>query len=151
MLIRRLEQKDIPEIVKMGRAMHAESSYRVMPFSEAKCRQTIEFIIASENALGLVAEKDGIVGMFGAQATPHYFSDEVMATDFLLYVKPEFRGSSVAVRLVNAYVKWAESRGIRFMFAGVTTEIKESETAVRLYEKFGFRRVGIVLRRDKEV
>lgn len=136
----------------MGKAMHSESSYSVMPYSGKKCEELVKGMLLNENSLALIAEKDGeIVGMFGAYATPHYFSEEVMCTDYLLYIEPRFRGSSIAVRFVKEYIDWASQKGIRFMFAGVTTEIKESETAVRLYKKFGFRDAGVVLRRDKEV
>ncbi len=83
-----------------------------------------------------------------AAIVQHYFSDDYLIQDYLLYVRPADRGSSAASRMLKAFSQWTnEQKDIKMIICGISTEIETEKTA-RLYELFGFRLAGVLMRRD---
>ncbi len=144
MQIRPAQPHDLVQLLEMGRLMHAESPrFRPVPFSTEKAQQLIEQLISRGGAF--VAEVDGaLVGMFGGVVFEHFFSTTKMAADVVLYVTPEYRGGSLAARLVHAFERWAIEAGADELVLGVSTGI-EAERTAGLYERLGYERSGISL------
>jgi GNAT superfamily N-acetyltransferase len=137
---------DIDQAIELGRAYYAESAMGSMEFDEAKARALCEAIL--KTGLGIVAEDNGqLVGMMGAAITTHCFSDTLMAQDYLIYIKPQYRGSGVSKRLITIYIFWAENQGIKRenIFLGVNSGI-HSEKTEKIYNSLGFKRFGITMR-----
>lgn len=141
--------EDIPELVAMGQAMHAESPrYRGMPFNAKKVEQLATRVVSGQApmAVCLVAESPGgaLVGMFVGMLAERWFNDEWFATDLTVYVSPGARGSTAFPRLKDAFEKWCASKGVLDLAIGVTTEI-EAQRTVHTYEKAGYRLAGYTM------
>jgi GNAT superfamily N-acetyltransferase len=63
-----------------------------------------------------------------------------------LFVKPEKRGTRAATLLTRQLIEWAEIIGAQEIVGGNDNEFNSERTA-RFLEHFGFRRVGIAMRR----
>ena len=136
---------DIPALVEMGAAMRAESPrYRSQSFDPAKVTQIAHQLIPTKG-VG-VAERDGkIIGMMAGVVVPTWFGHDLMATDLVLYVKPEHRKTTrAALLLIRAFEAWAEERGAVDIMPGVSTMV-EVEGTVGLYEKLGYERYGAAM------
>lgn len=106
---------DIPTVLAMGQAMLAESRFDRYGVNEEKLVAAIDTMINnSGKACLLLAERtDGeIAGMLAGYVTDYFFSDATVAQDRWFYVKPEYRGSSAAVKLLVAFRRWAENRQV---------------------------------------
>lgn len=143
-MIRPATPADIPAMLALGEAMHAESRYGRLGWCAPKVCGLLDHLIASDDGLALVAERDGvIVGGFLGMVSEHYFSRDKVATDFALFIAPDRRGGLAAPRLLQAYREWAQARGAVSVQVGVTTGVN-TETTARLFERGGFARVGVL-------
>lgn len=71
----------------------------------------------------------------------YFYSDELQAQLIQWYLRSEFRGTSIAPRLVKAFVNWAKSRGASEVFIGITSGIKTQQSDL-LMRKLGFVHLG---------
>ena len=148
MIIRQITKDDIPRLIEIGLMCHQESEYNVMSFSGNKCIALCERIIAEPQMLGTVTVKDSVItGVLVAAAIPAYFSDEITASDLLVYVLPEYRGSRAFYMLCLSYVGWARTKGARLIFLRNSTGI-ESEKVGKIYQRMGFEHVGGIYRME---
>lgn len=93
--------------------MVAESRFNCYGINGAKTHAVISAMIATpDKACILIAERpDGeIAGMLSGYVTDYFFCDAIVAQDRWFYVRPEYRGSSAAVKLLLAFRRWAENR-----------------------------------------
>lgn len=145
---------DMPVMLAMGAALHAESPrYQNLRYSpekvEALGRRALEDTLVTPAAGGLfVAEKNArIIGMVFGFVTEFFFSTDKVASDHTLYVVPEERGKSpVAGLLIRALEKWAAEQGAVDIVPGTSTQIAP-EATVKLYERLGYERYGYVMRK----
>lgn len=144
-MIRPATPDDMVAMIALGARMHAESRYRVLSFSPAKLRTTLQFLLSAQTGFLWVAEVHGeVVGGLAAMCAPHWASDDLMATDLALFMAPEHRGGMAVARLVKQYRRWARAAGAKLVDLGVTTGVHTEETA-QLLERLEFRRCGVVL------
>ncbi len=142
--IRPATSADIPDLIALGRAMHSESRYAVLPFSPEKLADLGARLIEWPDGFLQVASKDGrIVGLMAAFVTEHFCSTAKVAGEYALYVDRDSRGTRAAPYLLRAYKAWAESRGAVLVSAGITTGVHTDVTA-KLYSALGFKQVGVV-------
>lgn len=152
--IRPVEKADFEQVLAMWRSMMEESPvYRLKKFDEKRARDILnQMLMAWVNPLlGIVAEDNGrIVGMLGAAVRERFFDGSKYSTDFAVYVVPELRGSSAAIRLIKAYEKWADSKGVlpEDIMLGVSTGV-EMERTVRVYERLGYMLVSYGMARAR--
>lgn len=107
----------------------------------------IPALIESATAEMVVAERDGrVIGCGHAQIriSEPYLAHREYAYLGLIYVQPEERGHGVSSLIVAALESWAQSRGIDEIRLEVYAD---NAAAVRAYEKSGFVRHMIVMRR----
>jgi GNAT superfamily N-acetyltransferase len=140
-MIRTALESDTEVLLEMGKAMHHESPrYEHVSYSEGKARAMISMLLPTGGIL--VAEVDDVVvGMAAAFVVEHFFSTDRYAADLVVYVLPEFRGSTTAMRLVRAVESWAAVQGAKEIVLGVSTEI-ETDRTTALYEHLGYRESG---------
>lgn len=143
--IRRAAPDDKRELMTLARLMHEESPrFSRMSFAEGKASSVIDFLIADPSGCAFVADDgDRIVGMMGGIVVEHFFSRALTASDLVLYVLPQHRGSSVAVRLVRQFEQWAIAAGACEVVLSVGTELQAERTAT-LFERLGYARSGIM-------
>lgn len=148
--IRRVVEADFETIVEMGRAMHDEApEYANRDFSEEKVRRMLKSmcgtLLVPHPACALVAVDEGkIIGMMGGLAVEHFFGHDKIASDYVLYVRPEHRRGTAAVRLVRAFEKWAVEQGVVSIHPGVTTGVA-NERVRDLYARLGYEPNGYTL------
>lgn len=140
---------DVPALVQMGAAMHAESPrFSRFDFDPAKTELFICGLITGERGLAVVAEEGAqIVGMLGALAVEHFFGHALLVTDVAVYVAPSHRGGSTVLRLIHAFEDWGRLVGAIEGMLGVSTEVLPERTS-RLYENMGYRLSGYIHLKD---
>lgn len=147
-MIRAATLDDLPQLLRLGAAMHAESPrFSRLRFSATRLEATLRALIGVPHGFVMVAtaERDGwLVGGMVAVVAPHWASDDLIATDLALFIAPAARGGLLPARLLTRYVQWAHHLGAQIIQAGVTTGI-EPETTARLYERMGLTRCGVIL------
>lgn len=141
-MIRPATAADIPAMLALGEAMHAESRYSALAWCTPKVCGLLDMLLESDKGLVLVAERDGVVvGGFLGFIDEHFFSRETVATDLALFIEPSRRGGVAAARLLKAYVVWATEQGAAQITVGITTGVHVEQTA-RLFQGCGFAPVG---------
>jgi GNAT superfamily N-acetyltransferase len=143
-MIRLATPADIPAMIALGAGMHAESRYASRPWNPRKVCGLMDWLIAEDDGLLLVAESTGeIVGGFLGLIRDDWCTDARVACDLALYVEPAMRGGLTGARLVTRYRAWAQEQGIfdENIEAGITTGVDTSSSS-RLYELLGFAPVG---------
>jgi GNAT superfamily N-acetyltransferase len=141
-VIRRATPEDAAPMAALGARMHADSSFSSLSFDENKVRRFLLSLIGSPQGLVLVSERDGalqggIVGMVYVE----WFSNDLVAGDYALYLAPEARNGPTALRLIKEFVALARAKGAKQIRPGVSTG-EAGAGAEKLYEHAGFRRVG---------
>jgi GNAT superfamily N-acetyltransferase len=140
-MIRAATSADIPALLALGRAMHAESWYGYIEFDEQKIFNVLTQLIDGAG-FAEVYEAGGEVhgGMLG-MVSEMWFCTALIATDLGLFMQPGKRGGIAATRLVNRFVEWAGSKGAVEVSLGISTGIAIKETG-KLYETLGLTHVG---------
>lgn len=135
---------DLNMLMGIAVAMHRESPrFSKLSFSHAKVQQLFATLVNAPSGLLLVAERDSMLtGAVAAVICPHWFSDELVATEYGVFILPEHRGGMAAARLVRAYVGWAKEQGARLIQCGISTDVHHEETAA-LYQALGLKQFSI--------
>lgn len=141
-MIRHATTADIPAMLSLGRAMHAESpQFRAYSWSDSKMAALIEGLIQHQDGLAVVATDGGrVVGGVLGIITEQFFSYDRLAQDYAIFVEPGRRGAHVGRELVEAFKTWARHMKVPAVL-GVSTGIKVEATC-QLLESCGFERFG---------
>lgn len=123
--IRKMQKSDVPEVYEIEKEAFS------IPWSENAFLESLEL----PHAMFLVAEYKGeIAGYVGMY---HVFQEGDITN---IAVKSSARGNGIAHALLEELQKQAIESGI----LDLTLEVRESnERAIHIYEKFGFKNVGI--------
>lgn len=147
MLIRSAVPDDIPTLVDLGEYMKKESPrYRRYPYSREKVLNFTYNLMEADHGIVIVAEQnDVIIGMMLGFVTEFFFTDDAaFASDFVLYVVPEKRGSSAAARLVREFEARAHMLGADEVAPGTSTGVAKERTR-KFYEGLDYNAVGHAL------
>lgn len=147
--VRYARMSDVPALVELGRRMHAESPRFVrLAFDPQRLAGVATNLIPNKDCCILVGDNDGpLIGMFVGFVMQHFFSTASYASDMALYVTPEERGGSLAVRFLRRFESWSRDKGAAELVPGISTEVEVERTA-RLYERLGYKRSGLIMRRS---
>ena len=138
------EVERLRDILQLGIAMQQEGDYAAVPFDiEQAAKSILAMVINNPNGFGLLAYTDAgeAVGMIAGSISPYFFSQGALASDFVWYVKPEYRGSRTAIKLLKAFRSWAEENSASELYMGVTTNVSAGRTGDML-QRMGFEHVG---------
>ncbi|MEW6134004.1 MAG: GNAT family N-acetyltransferase [Pseudomonadota bacterium] len=148
MKIRFATPDDVPALVEMGRRMHAATRFAAYDYNAERVVQNLHAVIetgqnAHKTHCFFVAE-DGGGHIFGALigcVERHFFSDLLVASIVHYDVLPEKRMSGAGLKLLVAFRKWAENRGVFELSVGINSGV-ELEKMDRFLKKLGFRQTG---------
>lgn len=147
MLVRLALETDEDACVDLARMQTVETLPHI-PFDEPTARRTFDSYLKSASPTILVCEANDrkIAGFLVAYMTPYAFATGHFCNQEVIYVRPEYRGTRAAARLIRSFNEWADRTNPREVFAGVANGIKVERTT-RFLELFGFAPVGASLRR----
>ena len=137
-MIRRALLADSDAMLELCACMHAEGAFAGLPFDRAKVAALIKRCILTQDYIALVAERDGqIVGGLLARVTQYFFCNELLATDYGVYMRPDCRGGTLGARMIKGYIDWARSKGAREVSIGISVDIHRDRVG-KLLERLGF-------------
>lgn len=154
MTVRQMQESDFDAMIAMGRQMHQEGQYAHLTLHEDKLRQLGMHILSpgGKDWLALVAEdlSGEVCGMLVAYTTYLPFGFDKIAQDFLVYVKEDYRGTTILPRMVKQYEEWATSMGVVDTLLGVSNPPgDQQDRVVNLYKRLGYSLLGQTMRKEK--
>jgi GNAT superfamily N-acetyltransferase len=146
--IRKFTPSDAPAMMNMCHELHLQSALAFVPFSEDKIRELFTLaIVKPSQYLFLVAENEGeYVGSVFARLTPYYFSNELMAHEYWIYVKEQWRKSSVGTMLAERMYDWAKDNGAIEVMISPSAGINNA-SAERWLNNIGYQTIGVMTKR----
>lgn len=148
MRVREASWDDIHRLLSLSREMHEEGGYRTIQLSLKKLEQFFQQKITDENSLVIVWEdKEEIYGFFVAEIVEYFFSVERLAVDTLFFITKDMRKKSGAKRLLDSYINWAGSFDIKEIALSTTNGV-ETENLERVYRKLGFKKAGVMYKKE---
>ena len=141
-------QFDAIAVTDLCEEFHGLSYQRSVPFDWDIMVEWVSDRIDDDGSLVLGAwSGSDLVGcVIGLTFVPPY-SERVVAGDFIWYVRPEYRGGMVGVRLLRMFEDWAVGAGAAQILTGATSGIK-SERGAALLERLGFVPTGTSVYKD---
>ena len=112
-------------------AIQAETRYKDFSINYEKL-QNLYYNQFDENPIIKVfyaLDGNELVGFGAFVITAHYFTDELIASDIIVYVRPE------------NYILWADQQKATHITLGISTGIHPEKTK-RFYERLGFKTIG---------
>lgn len=139
---------EVVQAVNLGQDMWGEGSFKVT--GTYNTHAALEFASHAVNQhlsgglfyFKVAVRDDKVVGMMIGQLVPFFFCpDKTMAVDHIVYVDPNYRGSSIAYRLVKDFEEWARKKSAIQISFGVSTGVKIEKTH-DFYTKMGYNHTG---------
>lgn len=140
--MRRATQADVPLMLELGKAMHEESRFRAFKFNDEKVTRFFSAAVRVPELIVLV-DGDPVHAMLVAYVQQFWWGDDLESDDLLLYVAPEKRGKSSAIRLVNEYKRIAKRMGVADPRLSTGTGVETQRTG-KLFERLGFEGTGLM-------
>ena len=142
-LVRRMQPRDAPAILRLTREAIENSVYDVSAYSAKRIiTQLVQAIDLPNVYLGLVGERDGeVVGLKYACATLCFYTDNVVCWDLATYVTPKARAFALTYKFVQEYKRWAISIGAKELYLGSTSR-PENARIGQLFTRLGFKPAG---------
>lgn len=139
-------QIQIARGVILGKQMHAESIYKDMRYDADKVMRLALGALNAENRYVLIIahsddDPNDVVGFMFGSVGPHFFSDELVAKDYALFVKKDKRGGIAAMRLLKKFEQLAKEKGAGFSMLAAATGV-EPERTLELFERLDYQRIG---------
>jgi GNAT superfamily N-acetyltransferase len=134
---------EFSRIKELFPAIQAETRYKDFSINYEKL-ENLYYNQFDENPIIKVfyaLDGDELVGFGAFVITAHYFTDELIASDIIVYVRPERRGSSAAVKILKNYILWADQQKATHITLGISTGIHPEKTQA-FYERLGFKTIG---------
>lgn len=129
---------DAPALVRLVTRMVEGTKFA--PPTEDKLLRVIQ----RPHAYFTLAVMDGeIVGFMVGYLSEALLNHEVNAYEQGLYVAPEHRGATIAVRLVREFEAWARARGAKNVWLSQSVGHKQEQT-LHFFERLGYERQGFV-------
>jgi L-amino acid N-acyltransferase YncA len=144
-MIRASTRDDIPDLLVLVEAMHAESRFSQYGFNRKQLTELFHALVDTPNGIIFVIENAGeIVGFLAGQTGETYLCLAKVAFEHMVYVRRPERGSYAAVPLIKAFIQWAKGHDVAYIQMGVNSGI-DDERVTKLYKRLGFSHVGQAL------
>ena len=128
----------------LAQAMRDEGAFKNCGWNSEK----FETLLARPDVFcALVGDERGYYGGIIGIISTQFFSDDVCASDLGLFVLPEFRGGSAAIKLVKVYEDWAIANGAKEISLSQSTGIAIEKT-MALYEHLGYELTGFSAKKE---
>ncbi|WP_417382900.1 GNAT family N-acetyltransferase [Gimesia sp.] len=136
-------EQDVETAIELGRALHAESQFRDMPYNPDKLRALGTKVLSGNHGyLLILAERDGVAtGFILAKLDRHFFSDALAVNILVFYVHATARGGVGAIKLMHGVRKWAQKNSASKIYVNATSRIQVNRIH-KLMTRIGFEFCG---------
>jgi len=142
--IRDATEEDVIPMVSWGKLMYEQSQFNKYDWDDIKVIGLVRMIIKDPMGIAVVAELEDskqIVGGMIGMVREHFFGKDLEASDYAVFLAPEFRQSAAGFAVIKAYIKKATELGANEITLGNSTG-NQPDRVAKLYEKIGFTRYG---------
>jgi len=147
-MIRPARHSDVPRLIELGNLLHASSNYSKMTYCPDKSASFLHDLINGLGGVVFVAEVSGeVVGGMAGGITDQWFSDDLIAYDYSIFIEPARRSGITAISLIKTFEQWAILRGAKQLHMGIGTGINV-ESTVRLYQSCGLNHFGPLMMKE---
>lgn len=138
--------EDAQKIVEMGKVFMEEGRFKDHEYNPDGVMNLLAATVKFPHKYFCAFDEDyhGLILMGISQ---HYFSTYKWATDFAYFVVPEYRGGTLAVRLLKEAEKWAKENGASELTILHNTGIN-TDTASRFFNGCGYDTKGHIFTKD---
>lgn len=143
-MIRPAKHSDVPRLIELGTLLHSTTSYSTMSFCPVKSAAFLHELINGQGVVFVAEVRGEIVGGMAGGVIDQWFSNDLIAYDYSLFVEPSKRNGVIAVRLIQTFKEWATIKGAKQIYMGIGTGVSVEGTT-RLYESQGLRNIGPLL------
>lgn len=144
--IREASMEDLPSLLALEQGIvDAERPYDPYIKEKNVSYYDIPALITGSDSHLLVVEIDGeIVGSGYAQirASKACFTHDHHCYLGFIYLSPAHRGKALGKKIIDALKEWGIGRGAQHIHLNVYTD---NESAIRAYEKAGFKKVSVLM------
>jgi len=146
LVIKELQAGDELPLIKLGFSMWEESElFKRHPLKTNKLEQLATIIHTNDSMACYIAyNKEGYHGIWIGSIHSLWYSDDLVVSDVVFYVKKECRGSSAALKLLRSAEKWAKSKNALIFNLGLSSGI-DTEKTVCFFEKLGYFNQGTLM------
>lgn len=140
--VRTASVTDVASIVRLGKELRDSSAYANKSFSDEKATAAVTTLVISDTDIALVAEEAGIImGFLLGGLTYEWFSDDLFAFDYSVYVVPHKRNGRVAIKFFKAFEQWALQKGAVAIQLSISTNINVEKNSC-FYQWLGYEVTG---------
>lgn len=143
-MIRPAKHSDVPRLIELGTLLHSTTSYSTMNFCPVKSATFLHELINGQGVVFVAEVRGEVVGGMAGGVIDQWFSNDLIAYDYSLFVEPSKRNGVIAVRLIQTFKEWAKLKGAKQIYMGIGTGVSVEGTT-RLYESQGLRNIGPLL------
>lgn len=143
-MIRPAKHSDVPRLIELGTLLHATTSYSTMSFCPDKSAAFLHELINGQGVVFVAEVRGEVVGGMAGGVVDQWFSNDLIAYDYSLFVEPSKRNGVIAIRLIQTFKEWAKLKGAKQIYMGIGTGVSVEGTT-RLYESQGLRSIGPLL------
>jgi len=141
-----LTRDDAFKILELGKQLHQESRFSSEPFSADKCWGVLDGTLRYPDKF-FIAYDDQFHGFILMHMGTEFFNDVKRASDLSVYIQPEFRGTSLFVKLIKSAEKWAKENGAVDLTINHNTGI-DIEKATSSFVKLGYSEKGRIFSKE---
>lgn len=146
MKLRQATYEDIDNMVELGRKVYTESRFTYLEYDINKLKQGLENLIMLHEKgshLCLLAEntQGAIIGGFVGGLEEYFFTSDKSANSILIWVDPQYRGSSAALKFIDVFKQWAIKKGAKEINIVVSSGVRIGSTD-RFVRRLGFTQTG---------
>lgn len=132
------------QALAIGRRMHQESRYRSFQFDENQIKKILD---SGRCCVLLKVIDQKVVGFFIGWVTPHWFGPDLVGQDLGMYIDPEHRGGTTAMRFMKQFEEYCRAKGCATVVLGSSADIA-TDTARRLYTGLGYKECGFLAHKE---
>ena len=142
------EEPDLEDLVDLGIAITSETAYRDIRYDRARAREFVEMYLAEHDTRKIFIHKQDarLQGALFGYVTDYIFSYDLMASEELFYIYPEYRNSRIAFKLMQAFETWAMTKSVIEICCSVST-LDNADRIGKFYERMRYVKMGGVYKK----
>jgi len=135
---------DIISLLKVGKEYHEEAkSWSVFSFNSEITAVNLATAINDDNQeIFLATTDEEIVGFMWCTTSYPVFSNDIIAKDLFVYIKPQLRGLGIGKELAIRFEGWGKKRNAVVFIVGANSGILDNSQASKMYQNLGYNSFG---------